>query len=70
MKPTYGYNGLRLRPKYEQFSDYLQHGQPIMRYPDRIAKQMRESPYITNLLDESFNETQKQQMNRARQLCR
>ena len=66
MKPTYGYNGLRLRPKYEQFSDYLQHGQPIMRYPDRIAKQMRESPYITNLLDESFDEMQKQQMNRAR----
>ena len=48
MKTVFGYNGLRLRPQYDKFNEYLQGGQEMMRYPDRLAKQIRESPYITN----------------------
>ncbi len=43
------YSGLRARPNYAQLIDYLQNGQETIRYPDRFAKQMRNSPYMTQL---------------------
>ena len=43
------YSGLRARPNYSQLIDYLQNGQETIRYPDRFAKQMRNSPYMTQL---------------------
>ena len=43
------YSGLRARPNYAQLIDYLQNGQETISYPDRFAKQMRNSPYMTQL---------------------
>ena len=43
------YSGLRAKPNYAQLIDYLQNGQETIRYPDRFAKQMRNSPYMTQL---------------------
>ncbi len=43
------YSGLRARPNYAQLIDYLQNGQETIRYPDRFAKQTRNSPYVTQL---------------------
>ena len=43
------YSGLRARPNYAQLIDYLQNGQETIRYPKRFAKQMRNSPYMTQL---------------------
>ena len=41
MKPVFGYDGLRQRPNYDQKMKFLQGEQPIMRYPERFAKQWR-----------------------------
>ena len=45
------YNGLKKRETYDEIIDYLEHGQEKIKYPNRKAKQLRESPYLTNLLD-------------------
>jgi len=41
--------GLRKRPTYEEAINYLQTDQEIIRYPNRVAKQTRESPWMTQL---------------------
>ena len=50
-RPKTGINpiGLRKRPSYEEAINYLQNDQEIVRYPDRYAKQLRESPWMTQL---------------------
>ena len=45
------YTGLKRRETYDEIVDYLEHGQEQIKYPNRKAKQLRESPYLTNLLD-------------------
>ena len=42
------YNGLRQKPTYDQLIGEIAH-QPIIRYPDRRAKQLRETPYLSQL---------------------
>ena len=66
MKPVYGYDGLRLKPNYDQYVHYLQYDQQILKYPDRWAKQIRESPYLTQLDGDGYIELQKQQENAQR----
>ena len=46
--------GLRKRPTYEEAINYLQNDQEIIRYPNRAAKQLRESPWMT-VLDGDMN---------------
>ena len=43
------YNGLHKRDSYEGLVDYLANKQPKVKFPDRWAKRVRESPYLTNL---------------------
>ena len=45
------YNGLKQRKTYDELVDYLESGQEKIKYPDRFAKFLRESPEISNLLD-------------------
>ena len=45
------YEGLKKRETYDEIVEYLQYGQEIIKYPDRRAKQLRESPQLSNLLD-------------------
>ena len=45
------YNGLKRRQTYEEIIDYLQYGQERIKYPNRAATQLRNSPELTNLLD-------------------
>ena len=45
------YNGLRRRETYEEIIDYLDNKQEKLKYPDRSAKQLRETPQLSNLLD-------------------
>jgi len=49
----YGINfeGLRRRQTYDEVVDYLQNDRETVKYPDRSAKFLRESPEIMNLLD-------------------
>ena len=61
MKPTFGYDGLRRRPRFDEMVEFVQYQQPFLKYPDRRAKQLRESPYLTQLDGDGFDEMQEQQ---------
>jgi hypothetical protein len=43
------YNGLHKQPDYEQLVDYLGNQQKVLKYPDRRATLIRNSPYLTQL---------------------
>lgn len=64
---TVNYNGLRLRPTYEETINYLQNSQEIIKYPDRLAKQIRNSPYLTQLDGVGMSILEEQQMNRLKE---
>ena len=60
------YDGLKKRETYNEIVEYLQYGQEKIKYPDRRAKQLRESPQLSNLLDgngSSYLEGETQQQN-------
>jgi hypothetical protein len=56
------YTGLRKRETYDEVVDYLDN-QPKIKYPDRRATQIRNSLYMTNLLDGDGD--MEQQQNKA-----
>ena len=56
MRAHYGYNGLREREHYDEIVGYLIGGQEMIRYPDRFAKQIRNSPYLTQLDGDGYME--------------
>ena len=75
MTAMYGINkvGLRERPSYDQLIGYLQGGQEKIRYPDRFAKRVRETPQLSNLLDGegfSINDINEQQLNHAKEIAK
>ncbi len=45
------YDGLRKRETYDEVVDYIQNRQEKIKYPNRLAKQIRNSPQLSNLLD-------------------
>ena len=45
------YQGLRKRESYNEIVDYLENKQEKINYPNRFAKQIRNSPELSNLLD-------------------
>ena len=55
------YNDLRKRDTYEEIIDYLFNKQQTIRYPNRLARRMRESPYLTQLDGEGMMEIRDQQ---------
>ena len=50
---SYGlnYEGLRKRESYDEIIDYIQNKQEKIKFPDRVAMQLRNSPQLSNLLD-------------------
>ena len=75
MTAMYGINkvGLRERPSYDQLIGYLQGGQEKIKYPDRFAKRVRETPQLSNLLDGegfSVNDINEQQINHAKEIAK
>ena len=56
-------SGLRQRPTFEGIVDYIANGQETIKYPDRLAKFMRNHPYLTQLDGEGMMEMQEQQEN-------
>ena len=59
------FTGLRKRPTFEGFVDYLANRQETIRYPDRFAKQIREHPYLTQLDGEGFLEVEEMDRKKA-----
>lgn len=60
------YNGLRKRETYDEIIDYIQNKQEVFRYPDRFAKRVRESPYLTQLDGAEMDEMDDQQLQAMR----
>ena len=60
------YQGLRKRESYDEIIDYLENKQERIKYPNRLAKQIRNSPQLSNLLDnggEGIVQMEEQQLN-------
>lgn len=64
---TINYRGLRARPTYEEKIDYLQNSQEIIRYPNREAKRIRNSPFLTQLDGIGMTILEEQQANRLKE---
>ena len=45
------YDGLRKKDTYNELIDYVMNKQKKIKYPNRTAKFLRESPQLSNLLD-------------------
>ena len=45
------YEGMKRRETYDEVVDYIQNKQEKIKYPNRLAKQIRNSPQLSNLLD-------------------
>ena len=64
------YDGLRKRSSYDELVDYILFKQPKIKYPDRTAKFIRESPQLSNLLDGEgmgVEALKQQQLNRMKE---
>ena len=61
---TINYKGLRPRSTYEEKINYLQNSPDIIKYPNRLAKQIRTSPYSTQLDGVGQSVLEEQQLNR------
>ena len=61
---TIMYKGLRPRSTYEEKINYLQNSQDIIKYPNRLAKQIRTSPYLTQLDGVGQSVLEEQQLSR------
>ena len=49
-------SGLRRKQTYDEMINYLHYGQEVVKYPNRKAKQLRESPYMTQLDGEDLDQ--------------
>lgn len=56
------YGGLHKRDSYDGLIDYLEDKQETIKYPDRDAKFVRDSPQYQQLLNEGFVEVEEQQL--------
>ena len=59
--------GLRRRDTYEEIINYLENEQEIIKYPDRRAKFLRDSPYLTQLDNEGIRTLEEQETGAIRQ---
>ena len=57
--------GLRKKDTYEQMIDYLQNDQELIKYPNRYYRQLRDSPWLSQIDGEDQNEIEAQQLNEA-----
>ena len=57
------YKGLRKRPTYEGLINYLFNEQEMIQYPNRMATQMINHPYLTQLDGDDYDHMTEQQLN-------
>ena len=67
LKGHVDFAGLRKRQTYEEIINYLEHGQELIKYPDRTAKFLKDSPYLTQLDGEGMRTLEEQQLGATRQ---
>ena len=54
---------LRKRPTYNEVIDYLENDQPKIKYPDRRATFLRNSPYLSQFDGDSWIDLEEQENN-------
>ena len=65
------YDGLKKRDTYDEIIDYLQNKQEKIKYPNRLAKQVRNTPQLSNLLDgnnEGYEDMEEQQKRNTKEI--
>ena len=58
--------GLRKKDTYEKMIDYLDHGQEKIKYPNRYFRQLRDSPWLTQLEGDDLNDMDAQQLKESK----
>ena len=58
--------GLRKKDTYEQMTDYLDHGQEKIKYPNRHFRQLRDSPWLSQLDGDDLNDMESQQLKESK----
>ncbi len=54
---------LRKKTTYNELIDYLETDQPKIRYPNRLATFLRNSPYLSQFDNESWIDLEEQEQN-------
>ena len=53
--------GLRKRPTYNEVVNYFENEQPIIKYPNRTASFLRNSPYLSQFDGDSWIDLEEQE---------
>ena len=61
---------MRKKDTYEQMIDYLDHGQEKIKYPSRYFRQLRDSPWLSQMDGDDQNDIEAQQLNEAKVIQR
>ena len=67
------YEGLKKRETYDEIVEYIENKQDKIQYPDRTAKQLRNSPQLSNLLDgdnEGYEDMEEQQKRNTKEITK
>ena len=56
-------NNFRKRPSYNEVINYLDNEQPVIKFPDRTATFLRNSPYLSKYDGTSFLDLEEQENN-------
>ena len=60
--------GLKRKPTYEEVIDYILRDSDIIRYPNRFAKQIRDSPWLTQLDGEGMRQMEQHQIEQMKEM--
>ena len=58
--------GLRKKPTFNELIEYITHGQEVIKYPNRYFRQLRDSPWLSQIDGEDTNDIEAQQQNQAK----
>ena len=67
MATKLSFKGLRKKPTYEEMIDYLQNDQEVIRYPNRYAKFLRDSPWLSQMDGQGMRDMEEQQVSEMRE---
>ena len=68
MNMPLGAAGLKPKPTYEQVIDYILRDPEIICYPNRFAKQIRDSPWLTQLDGEGMRQMEQHQIEQMKEM--
>ena len=60
--------GLKRKPTYEEVIDYILRDPEIICYPNRFAKQIRDSPWLTQLDGEGMRQMEQHQIEQMKEM--